>query len=99
MDTRRFRPNTSLAHETALCAILCSMTNLMRQAIDVLRELSEDRQDKVARAILTYAAHDDDEYELSDEERDEVRVGFEEARRGEFVAEADVQRYRDRHDA
>ena len=75
------------------------MTNLVKQAIEVLRDLPEDWQDKVARAIIGYAALDDDDYRLSDDERVDVRVGLDQANRGQFVSDADVQRYRSRDDA
>jgi NADPH:quinone reductase-like Zn-dependent oxidoreductase len=46
------------------------------------------------------AAHDSREvYRLSDEERDAVRVGFEQAERGEFVSDADLQAFRNCHRA
>jgi hypothetical protein len=51
------------------------MTKMMKEAIEVLRELPEDRQTTVARAILDYASHDDGPYHLTDEERKEVRSG------------------------
>jgi hypothetical protein len=41
----------------------------------------------------------EDDYHLSDDERGDVRVGLDQANRGQFVADADVQRYRSRADA
>ena len=52
------------------------MTNLVREAIEVLRELTEDQQVTVARAILDYASHDDGPNHLTDDEREEVRIGL-----------------------
>ena len=47
----------------------------MKEAIEVLRELPEERQETIARAILDFASHDDGVYHLTDEERREVRAG------------------------
>jgi hypothetical protein len=47
------------------------MTNLLEEAVKVLRELSDDRQEAAARAIINYGA-DDDEIQLSDEQVAEI---------------------------
>lgn len=74
------------------------MTKIMQEAITVLRELPEERQQMIARAILDFASHDvDDVYRLSEDERDAVRVGLRQADRGEFVSDADLQSFRNRH--
>lgn len=73
------------------------MTKTMKEAIEVLRELPEERQEMIARAILDYASHDSrDLYPLSDDERVAVRVGVAQANRGEFVSDAELQTFRDR---
>jgi hypothetical protein len=43
------------------------MTKLLEEAVKVLRELADDRQEAAARAIINYGA-DDDEVQLSDEQ-------------------------------
>jgi hypothetical protein len=48
-----------------------SMTRLLEEAVRVLRDLPEDRQEAAARAILNYGA-DDDEVQLSDEDVAEI---------------------------
>ena len=54
-----------------------SMTKMVKEAIEAMRELSEEWQEMVARAILNYAAHDSEEiYQLDDDERGAVRVGL-----------------------
>jgi len=74
------------------------MTKSMKEAIEVLRELPEERQEMIARAILDYASYDSGEvYRLSDDERGAVRVGLEQADRGEFVSDGDLQQFRNRH--
>ena len=47
------------------------MTKLLKEAIDALTRLSEDEQERAARAILDFAAHDGD-YRLSDDQVEEV---------------------------
>jgi hypothetical protein len=66
------------------------MTKMVQEAIEVLRELPEDRQTTVARAILDYASHDDGPYHLTDEERKEVRAGLAEVKRGGIASDAKV---------
>ena len=64
---------------------------MIMEAIEVLRELPEDRQETIARAILDFASHDEGVYHLTDEERAEVREGLAEIERGEIASEADVR--------
>jgi predicted transcriptional regulator len=66
------------------------MTKMVQEAIEALKELPEDRQVTVARAILDYASHDDGLYHLTDEERSEVRAGLAEIRRGEIASDEEV---------
>ncbi len=47
------------------------MTKLLEEAVKVLRELLDDRQEAAARAIINYGA-DDDEIQLSDEQVAEI---------------------------
>jgi hypothetical protein len=47
------------------------MTNLLVEAVKVLRELPDDRQEAAARAIIDYGANDDDA-QLSDEQVAEI---------------------------
>lgn len=68
------------------------MTNVLDEAIDALKELPEDQQATVARAILDYASHDDSVYHLTDDERREVRAGIAEIERGEIASDEDVAR-------
>ena len=64
---------------------------MMKEAIEVLRELPEERQETIARAILAYASHDDGIYHLTDEERREVRAGLAEIESGEIASDDDVR--------
>ena len=67
------------------------MTNVLKDAIEVLRELPEQRQELIARAILDYASYDDDLYHLTDDERNEVQQGLAELERGEIATDEEVR--------
>jgi hypothetical protein len=61
------------------------MINMPREAIEAIRDLPEERQELVARAILDFASHDDDVYHLTEVECREVRAGLAEIKRGEIA--------------
>jgi predicted transcriptional regulator len=67
------------------------MTKMMKEAIEVLRELPEERQETIARAIIDYASHDNGVYHLTDAERAEVRAGLAEIERGEIATDEEVR--------
>lgn len=48
------------------------MSNLIEDAVKVLRELPDDVQEAAARAIIDYGASYDDDLQLSDEQVAEV---------------------------
>ena len=66
------------------------MTNMVKEAIEALREMPEERQETIARAIIDYASHDEHVYHLTDEERGEVRAGLAEIERGEIATDREV---------
>ncbi len=66
------------------------MTKMMKEAIEALRGLPEERQETVARAILDYASDDERVYHLTGEERREVRAGLAEIARGEIASDREV---------
>ena len=66
------------------------MTKMVQEAIEALKELPQDKQTAVARAILDYASHDDDIYHLTDDEHREVRAGLAEIRRGDIASDEEV---------
>ena len=66
------------------------MTDEVKEAINALRNLPDDKQHTVARAILDYAA-DDELYRLSDYERAEVRAGLAEIERGDIASDDEVR--------
>lgn len=65
------------------------MTKTVKDAIQALHELPEERQETVAQAILDYAH--DDVYRLTDEERVEIEEGLDEVARGDIASENEVQ--------
>lgn len=57
--------------------ILRVMIKIVKEALAVLRELSEEHQEVIARAILDLASQDREEiYRLSDDERELVQEGL-----------------------
>jgi predicted transcriptional regulator len=72
------------------------MTKLLDKAIAKARELPDKDQDAVAVAMLAMADAAPI-IELDDATRTAIREGIEQARRGEFVAEADIEALWKRH--
>ena len=67
------------------------MTKMIKEAIAVLHELPEERQETIARAIIDYASHDAGVYNLTDDERTEVRAGLVEIERSDIATDAEVR--------
>ena len=68
---------------------------LLERAIEKMRELPAEDQDTVAVAILSMA--DETPVMLDPETRAAIREGLEQARRGEFVTEAEIEALWKRH--
>ena len=66
------------------------MTKLLEEAIAKVRDLSDDGQDEAAEILLSVAAKKRGRVVLDDETRAAVRRGVDQARRGEFVSDADM---------
>jgi 4-aminobutyrate aminotransferase-like enzyme len=49
------------------------MTKLLQDAIELLKELPESRQDELAAALIEVAEGDQGDYHLTDEQVEEVR--------------------------
>jgi hypothetical protein len=63
-------------------------------AIAKLRELPADEQEHLAELIMTWTSLAQREVNpLSDAERAAVRVGLDQVKRGEFVADDDMERF------
>lgn len=68
------------------------MTRLLEIAIEAARQLEPAEQDELARAIMEMVSRGDEGvYVLSDEERAAVEVGRQQAARGEFATEDEIE--------
>ncbi len=67
------------------------MTKLLERAIAKARELPEDEQDALALTILAMAEGGPSLPPLDDETRAAILEGLEQARRGEFVPDEEIE--------
>lgn len=68
------------------------MTRLLEQAIEAVRQLSDEEQDRLARTIMEIVGEvGEDVYVLSEEEREAIEVGLAEVERGEFATEEEIK--------
>jgi predicted transcriptional regulator len=74
---------------------MASMTKLLEKAIKRVRELPAEDQDAVAIAVLSMT--DETPVALDLETRAAIREGLEQARRGEFVSDEQVEALWKRH--
>ena len=72
------------------------MTRLLEKAIAKARELPEAEQDSVAIMLLSMTA-DDQIDPIDDDTRAAILEGLEQARRGEFVPDAEIEALWKRH--
>ena len=70
------------------------MTKKLEDAITKARELPEDDQDMAADVLLSMIA---EPMPLDDEARSAIREGLDQARRGEFVPDEEIQALWKRH--
>jgi len=82
--------------ETESCYIAV-MTKLLERAIAKVRTLSEDDQDAIALAILSMADTEAPEFAIDDATRAAILEGLEQARRGEFVPDEEIEALWKRH--
>jgi predicted transcriptional regulator len=73
---------------------MASMTKKLEDAITKVRELPEDDQDMAADVLLSMIA---EPKPLDDEARSAIREGLDQARRGEFVPDEEIQALWKRH--
>ncbi len=73
------------------------MTKLLDEAIEKLRKLPGAVQDDAAQMLFSLAAMQNGLVELDEETLAAVRKGLEQARRGEFVSDEDMQAFFERH--
>jgi predicted transcriptional regulator len=74
---------------------MAQMTKLMEKAIEKVRALPPEAQDTVAVALLSLA--EEIPAALDDEARAAIREGLEQARRGEFVSDQEIEALWRRH--
>ena len=73
------------------------MTKLLEKAISRVRELPDSVQDEAAEILLAIAARSAAPVKLDEQTRMNVREGLEQAKRGEFVSEAEMDAFFARH--
>ena len=75
---------------------MSGMTKLLEKAIAKIRDLPAEEQDAVAVAVLSMA-EEIHAATLDDETRAAIREGLEQARRGEFVPDLEIEALWKRH--
>jgi predicted transcriptional regulator len=75
------------------------MTKLLEKAIARVRDLSDEDQDALAVMMLAMLRADSPVLDLDDQARSAIREGLEQARRGEFVPDAEIEALWRRHGA
>ncbi|MDP1591825.1 MAG: hypothetical protein Q8M07_28965 [Prosthecobacter sp.] len=66
------------------------MTKLLKDAIEKVQELSEERQNELAEMLMTAADSDLHPYQLNEEELDAVQEARAQVARGEFASDHDM---------
>ncbi len=74
-----------------------TMTKLLDEAIEKVRELPDAVQDDAAQVLFSLAAKQGALVELDEETLAAVREGREQAHRGAFVSDEDMQAFFKRH--
>jgi len=73
------------------------MTKLLEKAIAQARELPEEDQDSIAVMLLSMTSGDPKIDPIDDETRAAILEGLGQARRGEFVPDAEIEAIWKRH--
>jgi predicted transcriptional regulator len=89
-------PNGSASFPETICYTV-HMTKLLEQAIAKARELTDEEQDSLALTILALTEGDASMVPLDDETRAAILEGLEQARRGEFVPDQEIEALWKRH--
>jgi hypothetical protein len=69
----------------------CSMTKLLDQALEAVRELPPDAQDDIARIVLHLARDEAEAVALSPDERAAIEASKAAAGRGQFASDEQVR--------
>jgi len=75
------------------------MNKVLEKAIQKLGWLSDAEQEQIAALLMTLTGETQEPYRLTGEERTAVEAGLDEAKRGEFVSDADMEAFWRRHRA
>ena len=67
------------------------MTKLLEKALDVVRLLPPDSQNEIARAMLSLASSETGPHEIDPAHLSDVLESFVQAKRREFVSDAEVE--------
>ena len=73
------------------------MTELFDKAVLTARDLPPDMQDDIARMVLMLAGNDQPVVHLTPEEKTSFQDSLEQARKGEFATEEQVQAVWSKH--
>jgi hypothetical protein len=68
-----------------------SVTKLLDQALEAVRQLPAESQDEIARLLLHLAQGDDEPEEIDPAHLPAVLEGLEQVRRGEFASDEEVE--------
>lgn len=66
------------------------MTKLLKEAVEKVSQLPQERQDELARMLIDVAASDLSPYRFNEAERAAIEEGIAQADRGEFASDAEV---------
>jgi hypothetical protein len=67
------------------------MSKLLEQAIAKARTLPEEEQDALGAVLLSMTEDDGSAVQLDEDTRAAIREGLEQARRGEFVPDEEIE--------
>jgi len=73
------------------------MTKMLDEAIKRVRELPDNDQDAAAEILMSIAAKRGPPVELDDETRQAIQEGRDQARRGDFASDEEVNAFFDRY--
>jgi hypothetical protein len=73
------------------------MTKLLDKAIAKARELPDEEQDELGAIVLSMIDEEGGSLPIDDETRAAIREGLEQARRGEFVPDEEIEAIWKRH--
>jgi predicted transcriptional regulator len=79
--------------------MVMAMIKALKQAVEKVQKLSEERQEYAAAVLEQIAETGDEIYALTDEERRLVREGLDELDRGEVATDAEVRAVFDKYRA